>query len=294
MSETIPKPFVFVLMPFAKDFDDVYQLGVKPACKNAGAYAERVDEQSFEGSITQRIYNQIAKADVIVADLTGRNPNVFYETGYAHALGKNVILITQNVDDIPFDLKDYPHIVYGGRIVDLIPELEKKARWCLEHSGESLALALPHLSFYFDGTNILNNPIISHYSRADAVHYFALKFDIANSVEKLVRSETFQISINTSSRIAYVNSGPYGRVLNSVKLSDERSIHVFPDSFDLFPGSWISITIDFNTMAPIEKGVVEQMSFQISTKSAIQEYPFRVRFLTHQEFDASMIEEDSP
>lgn len=82
-----PKPFVFVLMPFSSDFDDAYKLGIKKACKEAGAYAERVDEQIFDEQILERVYNQIAKADLIISDMTGRNPNVFYETGYAHALG---------------------------------------------------------------------------------------------------------------------------------------------------------------------------------------------------------------
>ncbi|MCW5852783.1 MAG: hypothetical protein KIT87_22115 [Anaerolineae bacterium] len=112
---TAPKLFVFVLMPFRDDFDDIYHAGIKQACKDVGAYCERVDEQTYEGTITQRIYNQIAKADIIVSDMTGRNPNVFYETGYAHALNKRVILLTQKADDIPFDLKDYPHIVYEGK-----------------------------------------------------------------------------------------------------------------------------------------------------------------------------------
>ena len=117
MEGTSPKPFAFVLMPFAKEFDDVcYLLGIKPACETAGAYAERVDDQIFHESILQRIYNQISKADIIIADMTGRNPNVFYETGYAHALGKPVILLTRSSDDIPFDLKHYTHIVYEGRI----------------------------------------------------------------------------------------------------------------------------------------------------------------------------------
>jgi hypothetical protein len=81
-----PKPFVFVLMPFDEAFRDIYELGIKEACRDAGAYSERVDEQRYEGTILERIYNQVAKADLIVSDMSGRNPNVFYETGYAHAL----------------------------------------------------------------------------------------------------------------------------------------------------------------------------------------------------------------
>src|SRR5207302_1817889 len=89
-----PRPFVFVLMPFAKEFDDIYTFGIKEACDSAGAYCERVDEQFFDSSIVERIFNQITVADVIVADMSTKNPNVFYETGYAHALGKRVILVT--------------------------------------------------------------------------------------------------------------------------------------------------------------------------------------------------------
>src|SRR5690349_2521588 len=98
MTETAPKHFVFVLMPFDETFADAYQLGIKEACREAGAYCERVDEQIFQDSILERIYNQIARADIIIADMTGRNPNVFYETGYAHALGKQVILVTRDAD----------------------------------------------------------------------------------------------------------------------------------------------------------------------------------------------------
>jgi nucleoside 2-deoxyribosyltransferase len=92
---TTPKPFCFVLMPFSESFSDIYELGIKEACNDAGAYCERVDEQIFQERILDRIYNQIAKADIIIADMTGKNPNVFYEVGYAHALGKNTILLTQ-------------------------------------------------------------------------------------------------------------------------------------------------------------------------------------------------------
>ena len=99
--ETQAKPFVFVLMPFKEDFDDIYKFGIKQACEEAGVNCERVDEQMFDESILERIYNQIEKANIVVADMTGRNPNVFYETGYARALEKRVILLTQKAEDIP-------------------------------------------------------------------------------------------------------------------------------------------------------------------------------------------------
>ena len=134
MRPTTPKPFVFVLMPFQKEFDDTYKFGIKGAAEEAGAYAERVDEQMFVEGILDRIYNQINKADVIVADMTDQNPNVFYEVGYAHALGKVVLLLTRNADDIPFDLKHRPHIVYGGSIDKLKTELVERLKWAVSES----------------------------------------------------------------------------------------------------------------------------------------------------------------
>lgn len=102
---------VFVLMPFAASFDPVYKCAIKPACKDMDV--SRVDEQIFAENILSQIYKSIRTADLIVADVSDRNPNVFYEVGYAHAMGKTTILLTQNAADIPFDLKQMPHLVYS-------------------------------------------------------------------------------------------------------------------------------------------------------------------------------------
>ena len=135
VNSTAPKPFVFVLMPF-EGFNDIYAFGIQGAAEDAGAYAERVDDQLFTGGILDRIFNQINKADVIVADMTGRNANVFYEVGYAHALGKVVLLVTQLVEDIPFDLKHRPHLVYGGDISKLKSDLTPRIRWAIAESNK--------------------------------------------------------------------------------------------------------------------------------------------------------------
>jgi hypothetical protein len=132
MQDIKSKPFVFLLMPFSDEFKDIYEVGIRPACRDAGAHCERVDEQRFTESILQRIYDQIAGADIIVADMTARNPNVFYETGFAHALKKHTILLTQKSDDIPFDLKHYRHIVYGGKISELKSQLQKELRFFIK------------------------------------------------------------------------------------------------------------------------------------------------------------------
>jgi hypothetical protein len=122
--------FAFVLMPFDVAFDDVYKLGIKDTAEKLGIRAERVDEQIFhKENILERIYGQIDAADLIIADLTGRNPNVFYETGYAHAKGKLCLLLTSRADDIPFDLKHHRHLIYGDSIQNLRQALEKDLDW---------------------------------------------------------------------------------------------------------------------------------------------------------------------
>lgn len=123
------KPFAFVLMPFSSEFDDIYKLGIKQLCTEMDIVAERVDEQQFSETILERIYRQIRDADFIIADLTGRNENVFYEVGYAHALGKKCTLLTQKVSDIPFDLKHHRHVIYEGSIGTLRSRLEPEMVW---------------------------------------------------------------------------------------------------------------------------------------------------------------------
>lgn len=118
--------FAFVLMPFDPGFDDIYKLGIKETAEKLGIRAERVDEQIFhKENILERIYGQIDAADFIIADLTGRNPNVFYETGYAHAKGKLCLLLTSRADDIPFHLKHHRHLICGDSIQNLRQALEK-------------------------------------------------------------------------------------------------------------------------------------------------------------------------
>ena len=127
------KSIVLVLMPFSDDFKDIYESGIKSACRNIGVVVERVDEQIHDQSILDQIYDQIGRADIIVADMTGRNPNVFYEVGYAHALQKRVILLTQRSQDIPFNLKHYQHIIYGADSDFLREQLRRKIKWSIKH-----------------------------------------------------------------------------------------------------------------------------------------------------------------
>lgn len=121
--------FAFVLMPFNDEFDDIYKFGIKELAKKIGINAERVDEQLYSEGMLSRIYSQIDQADLIITDMTGRNPNVFYEVGYAHAKNKLCLHLTQDSTDIPFDLQHQRHIVYGGSIKILSEQLTDNLKW---------------------------------------------------------------------------------------------------------------------------------------------------------------------
>jgi hypothetical protein len=95
---------LFVLMPFARPFNGIYET-VKDVSSRCGWYCSRADDIRHTRDIIDVIWEEIERCEYVVADLTGLNPNVFYELGYAHALGKNTILLTQNLDTLPFDLK---------------------------------------------------------------------------------------------------------------------------------------------------------------------------------------------
>lgn len=103
----------FVMMPFASPVGGYYESIYKPAIEKAGLTAIRADTEIFgAGKIMDQIWSGINDASVLVAELTGKNPNVFYELGIAHALRKPVVLVSSNEDDVPFDLQHIRVIYY--------------------------------------------------------------------------------------------------------------------------------------------------------------------------------------
>lgn len=113
------KKTAFVLMPFGGKFDAVYEYFFEPCLRDAGFEVVRADQVASQQSITKDIIGLIDTSDLIVADLTDGNPNVYYELGVAHAARRDVILLTQSHQDTPFDLKAYRAIKYGTDLVEV-------------------------------------------------------------------------------------------------------------------------------------------------------------------------------
>lgn len=109
----IEKDLCFILMPFEEPFDTIYKKHIKPTVENKFRI-ERADNIFKSSVIIEDVWEYINKSQFIIADVTGKNPNVFYELGIAHTVGKEVVIITQNKDDIPFDLKHRRYFVYSN------------------------------------------------------------------------------------------------------------------------------------------------------------------------------------
>lgn len=120
----------FVMMPFATPVGSYYEKIYKVAVEKAGLKPVRADDEIFKtGKVIDQIWSGINNARVLVAELTGKNPNVYYELGLAHALDKPVVLICSNEHEVPFDLRHIRVIYYdvndpfwGHKLIDKVAE----------------------------------------------------------------------------------------------------------------------------------------------------------------------------
>lgn len=109
--EPVDPNLVSVMMPFDSGFNEVFA-ALQSTVSAVGMRCLRADNIWEHHVLIQDVVKLIANARVVICDLTGKNPNVFYETGIAHALGQDVILIAQHETDIPFDLRHIRYVRY--------------------------------------------------------------------------------------------------------------------------------------------------------------------------------------
>ncbi len=131
----------FVAMPFAQEFMPVY-VAIKDACLATGITPLRLDELSEPGPIVNQMFREIGAADFVVADVSSKNPNVYYEIGLAHCVRKPTILLVKQdeMHQVPFDVRHQRMITYNlGSIGALSAELKKQLLYLRDHFG-------PHLS----------------------------------------------------------------------------------------------------------------------------------------------------
>ncbi|MEX5277927.1 MULTISPECIES: hypothetical protein [Kocuria] len=115
----------FVLMPFDPELDSVYSHLIEPALAENGFSVTRADLSINQQQILKDIVNQLASAHLVIVDVSGLNGNVMYELGLAHAMGKRTVMITQDISELPFDLKSYRANAYSTGFIEA-PKLKER------------------------------------------------------------------------------------------------------------------------------------------------------------------------
>ena len=115
-----------------------------PAIKEAGFEPVRADELFTTGSVVEQIWEQIEKAKLLLADLSGKNPNVFYDSGLAHAAKKPVVFTASQVDDVPFDLRHLRVIIYDIREPEWATRLRRSVTDYLRNATKEPEKSIPH------------------------------------------------------------------------------------------------------------------------------------------------------
>ena len=157
-SKMINKPKVFVITPFNEDFLALYN------------ELKRIFEENFDftnagdldnqQNILQDIVEGIYQADVIIADLTGLNANAFYELGLAHAMNKKVIIITQDLGELPFDIKSYRANEYSlqfNKLPKLVEELKKLLFGAIDNSVKYGNPVLDYIPDFYESAKVISH-----------------------------------------------------------------------------------------------------------------------------------------
>ena len=167
------KNFCFVIMPFSESFNEIYEKIYIPAMQAVGLEPLRADAIYDNQSIIHDIIQSIKDAALILAEVTGRNPNVNYELGMAHALEKEVVIVTSNKDDVPSDYRHLRYIHYnpGGIGWDrkLSSELTATLKTVLDR------LNVPTTSspvLHLDADGFCQANIVKIYHHESKGHYF--------------------------------------------------------------------------------------------------------------------------
>jgi hypothetical protein len=119
------KPHVFVAMPFAEEMEDVFHYGIQGAVNAAGLLCERADLSSFTGDVMEWVKKRITSSELVIADLSSANPNVYLEVGFAWGCGRPTVLLCRDASELKFDVKGQRCLVYK-KIKDLEDALKKE------------------------------------------------------------------------------------------------------------------------------------------------------------------------
>ena len=106
--------------------DKLFRYIINPVCQNCGFEAIRVDQINDSDSITQTIIEKLLSAELVIADISGHNPNVFYEMGYRKCTNKPIIHLKRRGESIPFDVNTVRTFEYDLTDLDSVEEVKNR------------------------------------------------------------------------------------------------------------------------------------------------------------------------
>lgn len=133
----------FIIMPYGGPFDRYYEKIYAPAVMDAGLRPKRADSIFASGAILTDVWQFTKSAKLLLADMTGHNPNVFYELGLAHAIAKPVVLVAPSIEDVPFDLRGLRVITYDKDNESWGSDLRSSIKRALSETLRDLRRAVP-------------------------------------------------------------------------------------------------------------------------------------------------------
>lgn len=133
MAPRSPKKRCFVISPIGEEGSDIRSRSdkilrhiVRPVCNDLNYKAQRADEISHASSISRKVMHELLTADLVIADLTARNPNVFYELAVRHFIGKPVVQLIDQTEDLPFDVSDVNTIRLDHQDLDSVHNAKER------------------------------------------------------------------------------------------------------------------------------------------------------------------------
>jgi hypothetical protein len=127
----------FVMMPFGEPFDEYYIEIYKSAIEESGFKPKRADSLFRPTPIIRDIWEYINYSKILIADITGLNPNVMYELGLAHAITKPVIIVSDSIENVPFDLRYLRILIYNSKKPNWAKDLKTKIKNSISEIIES-------------------------------------------------------------------------------------------------------------------------------------------------------------
>jgi len=253
--------FVFVVMPFKDDLTRSYNEVIKPTLEAEGCIVKRADEFTSHQNILKDIISGIFNADLIIADLTEHNPNVYYELGVAHSLNKPAILLTRDIKNLPFDLASYRTVPYSDSLPDtanLVNTLQITVREIKEGKGEfgnPVSDHLPGLKISIE-TNIKRDEVvltakdIMDYSKEAETALYEIVYS-AGRQSSLLSALTNSINLSTK-LVEYAKSTKSQALFERSALELDKELEKYGDGvakeLPSFKGYWETVKNRFITL----------------------------------------------